>query len=244
MCKDGMRTDEKKPRYPRKRASTRPVQSRRHQGAARSEGDDPSMPAKPGMGDMAGIMSAPRYKFDLCESAFFGSIVHDQDHFSPLPTEVLYNIFDYCVLDHHPERARMEHSLDSDFQANPHVLVSLAAMSRHFRGLVEDFSRRFLTKHHTFYSSSLEVDIVEQGQRRSARIAARGVSSDRVYRMELVTAIRERCIQCGKMSDHYAIMFNGVACHPECELRAFPGRLMVGSPPRHLLALLNQARRI
>nr|POF12321.1 hypothetical protein CFP56_76752 [Quercus suber] len=220
---------QKKPRSPRKRDASRRAQSRQHDDDASDETDDESVSGEVDRTDEARIIVKSLYKSDLGESAFFGSVSSERDYFSPVPAEVAYQIFDYCVLDHHPERARMEHSSDHDFQANPHVFASLAAMSRHFRRLIEDFSRRFLIKHRAFYTSAASIDAVRQGQRRSQRIAAVGAPSYQVHRMTLVKALRERCIQCGRTSDHYAIMYNGVACHPECELQAFPGRVMVSS---------------
>lgn len=77
------------------------------------------------------------------------------------------------------------------FEERPHVLVSLAVMSRHFRDHVEDFSRRHLIKHRDYYNSFKSDDELEDAKplRRCARVKAKVIKDHRCYRHELVCII-------------------------------------------------------
>lgn len=173
-----------------------------------------------------GIVDAsPQYKEDI--NAFSIPVEEDKEFISGMPSEILDEILSYLILDHDPELAAKVHSPDPKLRENPHVLLSLAAMSRHFRDHVEDFSRRHLTTHKQMYSfkTTAELEAVKI-VRRSDRLKEKPTRDHRCYRFELVSRLRWRCIQCNAFSGRRATMANGVGCCQHCEWLAFPNTIV------------------
>jgi len=94
----------------------------------------------------------------------------------------------------------------------PHVLLSMAAMSKRFYALVERFSVHHLTKYKRAYRfrTTAERDAARRSKamRRSARLSAKPVHDSRVYRMELVHKLQVLCIHCHRRATDEANM-----CH-------------------------------
>jgi hypothetical protein len=167
----------------------------------------------------------PNYKEDI--NAFNTPVEDGKDYISNVPSEMLDRILSYCVMDHEPELAVRQRDEGSNFVKRPHVLLSLAAMSSHFKAHVESFCRLELTRNKDSYRFKSTAEIVEQGNlRRSPRIKAKPPPDHRCYRMELIRHLQTFCIRCGGYTDHFAAMVNTVKCHISCERVAFPGLIV------------------
>ena len=165
----------------------------------------------------------PKYKDD--SNAFNIPVEDEKDYISGLPSEILDRILGYCVMDHEPELAVRQKAQGSDFVRNPHALLSLAAMSRHFKAHVESFCRRELMRNRdNYHLFKTNAEIIEKGGlRRSPRVKAQLPVDNRCYRSELVKDLQAFCIQCMIRTETFATMANSVKCHASCEHRFFPG---------------------
>lgn len=168
----------------------------------------------------------PQYKEYI--DAFTDPPGDDEDHISKLPSETLDNILSYCVLDHEPERAIRMKNEGSAFKERSHVLLSLAAMSKHFRDHVESFCRREIIRNKPDYfflgtvQYKLDQKPPQQPVRHSPRFNDLPIVDRRCYRMELVYGVQTMCIRCGCWGYRWAVMANAVKCHVECESKALP----------------------
>ena len=164
----------------------------------------------------------PLYKED--NNAFNTPIEDGKDYISTMPSEMLDRILGYCVMDHEPELAARQRDEGANFVKRPHVFLSLAAMSTHFKAHVESFSRLELTRNKDFYRFKTTAEIVESGNlRRSPRIKAKPPPDHRCYRMELITRLQTFCVRCGYFTDRFAVMANSMKCDALCERMLFPG---------------------
>ncbi|KAK3721010.1 hypothetical protein LTR37_003300 [Vermiconidia calcicola] len=164
----------------------------------------------------------PRLKDDT--NAFNVPAEEDKDFISSMPSEILENILSYLILDHDPERGFKMKEQGGKFQEQTHVLLSLSAMSRHFRAHVDSFCQRHLMKHKDIYHFKTDDEIDElrgrKPRRRSDRLKAKPNQETRVYRMDLIRALQSSCIGCGRYAGHRATMANGVACCQRCDRSA------------------------
>ena len=191
------------------------------------------------------VVTTPALKYqDDYVKAFEGAVQPEADFISGLPTETIHNIFSHLILDHDPERGVKLATPDLKNKPIPHVLISLAAMSRRFHGLVENFSLSHLTRFdhgRAFRTNAQRVEDETQRAeknlkaniipRRSVRLANKLHDTTRepvrVYRMELVKYLRTHCIECNTWCDRRASMANGVGCcKGQCEFKAFPDQIV------------------
>ena len=171
------------------------------------------------------VSEMPNYKEDI--NAFSESAAVGKDFISKLPSETLDHILSYCILDHDPERAVKMQADYMDYKEQPHVLLSLAAMSSHFHAHVEDFSRRHLITHKDTYRFKTNAEQNQQKKsRRSTRLKSKGIELQRCYRMEMMKHLQWHCIHCNSFCSTPAIMANGVRCCKRCEAAAFPGQIV------------------
>ncbi|KAK3070968.1 hypothetical protein LTR53_009505 [Teratosphaeriaceae sp. CCFEE 6253] len=139
---------------------------------------------------------------------------------STLPSETLDQVLSYLVLDHDPERGVKARAHGTGYKNPPHVLLSLACMSRLFRAHVESFSRRELLRKKDDYRHVTRSE-KDAKCRRSARLRAKSPVDTRCYRAELVQYLQAHCIACHERTKRRATMASGVACHRWCEDDAF-----------------------
>lgn len=159
----------------------------------------------------------PKFKDD--SNAFNIPIEDDRDYVSQLPSELLNHVLSYCVLDHEPELAVRQRDEGDDFVQRPHVLLSLAAMSKHFKAHVETFCLTEMTKHKDVYNfSSNAENEASKPVRRSARLQEKPMTDYRCYRMELVGHLQRRCIHCNTWCSprELAVLANSVKCCTTC----------------------------
>lgn len=159
-------------------------------------------------------------KIQVRSQRVFKPIADDKkDHISTLPSETLDQILSYCVLDHEPEYAvRAQYTWP---KKRSHVFLSLAAMSSHFRGHVEDFSRRQLINNKESYCFKTNAELAGD-KRRSLRLH----TPPRCYRFELVAHLQKFCVRCNRPSSQFAVMANAVICCQRCARLAFPGQIV------------------
>lgn len=165
---------------------------------------------------------ALRYKDDHLDKL---EVDATKDFISPLPTEILHTVFSYLILDHDPERGiKVEANPTKTyaFKEQPHVLLSLATMSKHFRANIESFSCYHLTMHQDTYKYFKTTATIDKERRRSSRLAGKPRNDPRVYRLELVKHLQAHCWECGWWCTRRATMANGVACCRKCEDQVFP----------------------
>lgn len=165
----------------------------------------------------------PRYKIEPRDRPFSGSVEDNKGFINAVPVELMHEIFSYLVMDHDPDFAIKECGQDDSLKSRPHVLLSMAAMSRRFAALVESFSERNLTQHKKFYRFQTDAEKAQEveSKRVSPRYLSARTRTQRVYRLELLNAIQCRCFECGRDFTLRAAMCNGVAAHASCELRMF-----------------------
>ena len=166
----------------------------------------------------------PSFKEDI--NAFSIAVENGKDFISRIPSETLENILSFCLLDHDPDRGVKMEAQGKDFVEDSHALLSLAAMSRHFRDRVESFSLRTFTKPNDIYGFETN-DEQAEGKRRSDRLKLKSTLDSRCYRIELVKHWQAHCIDCNKWCVRRAVMGNEVACHDSswgkvCEDQVFP----------------------
>ena len=165
----------------------------------------------------------PLYKDD--SNVFNIPVEDEKDYISRLPSEILDRILGYSLMDHEPELAVRQKAQGSNFVRNPHAILSLAAMSKHFKAHVESFCRREMTRNRPAYrlfKTNAEI-ANERGLRRSPRLKAQPPVDHRCYRMELIGYLQTRCVHCKVFTEHFATMVNSVKCHARCERHFFPG---------------------
>lgn len=164
-----------------------------------------------------------QYKDD--SDAFNTPVEDGKDYISGIPSEMLDNILSYCVLDHEPEAAANSFREGLSYRPRPHVLLSLAAMSKHFRVHVESFCHREMIKHKDdyFFRTSEELDAIRNRRqtRRSPRLKMKPPEDRRCYRLELVRHNYFWCIYCNGWDTQMAVMANTVGCCRLCQPLAF-----------------------
>lgn len=166
---------------------------------------------------------ALRYKDDHLDAL---DVDADKDFISPLPTEILHNIFSFLVLDHDPDRGikvDAEPAKGYRYKEQPHALLSLSTMSRHLCANIESFSCHHLTMHQKTYKYFKSTATSDKERRRSSRLAEKPRDESRLYRGELVKHLHRYCWHCGRWCNRRATMANGVVCClGSCENEAFP----------------------
>jgi hypothetical protein len=153
----------------------------------------------------------PRYKDDLL-NAFNGAVDPSLDFISKAPVEIIDMIISLLILDHDPDRGVKEKA--GNYKRNPHVLISMSAMSRLFYHTSEGFAFRFLTKNKIVippfpwwlfcdrstsdaYKGYVRKMERQSELRRSSRLASKPEpAKHEVYRMELIRALQSRCAIC------------------------------------------------
>lgn len=186
----------------------------------------------------------PKYKDDL-PNAFNGEIDRSKDYISKLPVEIIDKITSCLLLDHDPDRA-IKHKEGNDHQIQPHVLLSMAAMSRVFYYATEDFARRLSLTDWRLSSFGLcrRVSNAQKEVRRSERIASiPQPAHHEVYRLELVRKFQDySCVFCLAWCTERGKLANGVCICSSCEKKEF-GSTLVSLPLlpiKHVSLITNQ----
>ncbi|KAK3112783.1 hypothetical protein LTR53_010580 [Teratosphaeriaceae sp. CCFEE 6253] len=179
---------------------------------------------KRGDPDIIVTEKAVRGKEDF--STFDTPVDEELDFISKLPSETLDQVLSYLVLDHDPERGVKARAHGTGYKHPPHVLLSLACMSRLFRAHVESFSRRELLRNKDDYRHVTQSEI-DAKCRRSARLQAKPPVDTRCYRAELVQHLQTYCIECNDLTNCRAQMASGVACHLSCEDAIFAATIQL-----------------
>jgi len=155
--------------------------------------------------------------------AFQPPVEANKDYISRLPTETIHGILSYIILDHDAGRGVKITTKNAAFKDQPHVLLSISTLSKHFHANVESFSLHYLTKHKALYSLKTAVKATADSEpRRSARLALKPKIDTQAHRAELVRHLQTRCFQCNLWCGRRALMASGVACCLACELALFP----------------------
>jgi len=187
----------------------------------------------------------PLYKDDL-PNAFNGDVDPNLDFFSKAPNEVIDNILSYLVLDHDPDFGIKVKA--GTYNPVPHVLLSMAAMSRLFYHATESFARRYRTRNKLnlpvpgiYWPQHPEVfarlkasrereQDKERDKRRSIRIAnAPKPEIHEVHRKALCTDSRCHCVMCHKPGWRPGKLANQVTVCEVCERSVF-GAILVSCP--------------
>jgi hypothetical protein len=187
----------------------------------------------------------PLYKDDL-PNAFNGTVDQSLDFISRAPTEVIDNILSYLVLDHDPDRGVKIKA--GTYKPVPHVLLSMAAMSRLFYHSTEGFARRYRTKNKLPQRPAIdwspwptvaaqmklreeEEHEKEHNRRRSVRIAniPRPETHD-FHRRKLWCDLTSHCAICLESGWRPGELANHVTVCETCERSVF-GEIMVRRPP-------------
>jgi hypothetical protein len=182
----------------------------------------------------------PLYKDDL-PNAFNGPVDPALDFISKAPNEVIDNILSYLVLDHDPEFGVKAKA--GNHTPVPHVLISMAAMSRLFYHATESFARRYRTIHKLdvpkrsrYLTEEAWADRLkareesERNRRRSVRIANNPQPDyHEVYRKTLCNELRSQCVVCHKTGWRRGRLANQVSVCEDCEPSVF-GKMMVRRP--------------
>lgn len=171
----------------------------------------------------------PKYKDDL-PNAFNGEIDPSKDYISKLPVEIIDKITSCLLLDHDPDRGIKDRE-ENFRQPQPHVLLSMAAMSRVFYYATEDFAKRFsLRNRRLSFNLYRESSNARKELRRSERIASiPQPGCHEVYRLELVRSLSYYCIFCPVWCMERGKLANGVCICSNCERREF-GPILVSLP--------------
>jgi hypothetical protein len=188
----------------------------------------------------------PLYKDDL-PNAFNGTVDPSLDFISKAPNEVIDNILSYLVLDHDPDRGVKIKA--GTYKPIPHVLLSMAAMSRLFYHATESFARRYRIKNKldlpepgVYWPQHPEIlarlvahrereEGKERNKRRSVRIASTLKPDTReVYRKALCDKTKHWCAVCHLPGGRLGRLANQVSVCEDCERSAF-GIILVRRPP-------------
>lgn len=183
----------------------------------------------------------PRFKDDL-PNAFNGDVDPEKDFISKAPVEIIDNILSFLILDHDPEHGVK--AKEKGYKTRPHVLLSMAAMSRLFYHAIEGFARLFIKRNKVGlkpYKSNAYWLAREQAReqrnnnrRRSPRNASKPIETTEIYRTELLRALHFRCAVCFRWTGSYAgaRFANSVSVCGDCE-RKEHGVFLVGhhAPP-------------
>jgi hypothetical protein len=186
----------------------------------------------------------PLYKDDL-PNAFNGAVDPSKDLFSKAPNEVIDNILSYLVLDHEPDRGVKVKA--GTYKPVPHVLISMAAMSRLLYHATEGFARRYRTKNkldlpepgvywpqHPEILESLKdhrerQEEKERNKRRSVRVTNIIKSeTHEVYRKALCDKMKHWCAVCHLPGGRVGRLANQVSVCEGCERSVF-GIIMVSA---------------
>jgi hypothetical protein len=181
--------------------------------------------------DVEELPTWPRYKDDL-PNAFNGEVDPSLDFISKAPVGIIDNILSFLILDHDADRGiKMKEGI---YKFNPHVLLSMSAMSRLFYLAVEGYARRFLTRHQEVISTpwysqyqTIDPDLYEifsksekkhtGERRRSSRLADKPQPEPhKVHRTELLTELRSRCALCLDRAWHRGQFANLVVLCRKC----------------------------
>jgi hypothetical protein len=184
----------------------------------------------------------PLYKDDL-PNAFNGAVDPSLDFISKAPNEVIDNILSYLVLDHQPDRGVKMKA--GTYKLVPHVLLSMAAMSRYFYHATEGFARRYRTRNKLdlpepgiYWPQQPEVFArlmgfrekeldKERNKRRSVRIANTvKPETHEVYRKKLCDQSKVHCVVCHLPGWRPGKLANQVTVCEGCERSVF-GTIMV-----------------
>lgn len=180
--------------------------------------------------------SSPKYKED--HGAFDTPVVEGKDYISQLPSELLESILSYCVLDHEPEAGAKAFAEGYNYRPRSHVLLSLAAMSGHFKAHVESFCQREMMKHKDDYRFQTNDELMASNRhrqvRRSSRLQSKPVEDRRCYRFEMVRYLQLKCIRCNLYCNEFAVMANAVQCCRRCQPEIL-GKTIVSAPFRSRL---------
>lgn len=178
--------------------------------------------------DVEEIPHYPKYKDDL-PNAFNGEVDPSKNYISKVPTEVIDNIISFLLLDHDPDRGLKVK--ERAWYARPHVLLSMAAMSRVFYHATEGLAKRMLLKHTELSPESLHGRPKDGKElRRSERISNKPqLEHHQVYRLELLQKLRWICIFCFRYAPNQAKFANSICICEGCELREY-GATMVCLP--------------
>lgn len=219
------------PPAPRNNARHKQVQLSEHSQDAVSDGDD-----------IEGVSREdhyPRYKDDL-PNAFNGAVDPSLCFFSKMPNEVIDNILSYLVLDHDPDcGVKMKAGA---YTPVPHVLLSMAAMSRLFYQITEAFARRYswtwagldpqaVMKLESWWVNVHAQEKKECNRRRSDRIAKMPQVAKEIYRTELCNELHLHCAVCLDLVARFGRLANQVFLCETCEQSVF-GETMVCRPAR------------
>lgn len=182
----------------------------------------------------------PRYKDDL-PNVFNGKVDPEKDFISKVPVEVIDSILSFLLLDHDPELGVKEKK--GGYKPRPHVLISMAAMSKLFYHATEGHAQRFLIKNKDALTPSPSyanedwyrarekaIEDKENSKRRSTRIANQPKPEVvQIYRKQLLSKLRWRCAVCFSWTGSYAggKFANAVSVCRGCE-RIDHGYAMVG----------------
>lgn len=171
----------------------------------------------------------PRYKDDL-PNAFNGEVDPEKNFISQAPLEVVDNILSFLILDHDPDRGVKEK--EGDHKPRPHVLLSMAAMSKAFYHATESFAERFMARNNlalTPYEARVEAYHNRRVRRRSARLADKPQPKTAViFRTKLIAKLRLKCAVCFTWATGRGTFANAVAVCPGCE-HAEHGHVLVRS---------------
>ena len=155
------------------------------------------------------------------------------DYISGMPSEILNEILSYLIRDHDPERAIKKHAKESQYKVydeRPHILLSLSAMSRHFKNHVEAFALLHMKAHKDTYRFKTIDEIEELNSarrvRRSERLKGKSITVARCYRFELVNHLQHWCIGCHCYETRRANMANAVSYCWKCEREELPEQIV------------------
>lgn len=150
--------------------------------AKRTRSNKAAKPVKQATLCESNVVQFPKFKEDINA---FSPLDDGADYISTLPSETLDQVLSYCILDHEPERTVRMQRENAYVDNRPHALLSLAAMSQHFRDHVENFSLRQLTNNKETYRFKTNAEILEGKKvRRSSRLKFKGVCISQLYRRQ------------------------------------------------------------
>lgn len=195
--------------------------TRSSQPKATDQHHDAVVPENQVVEDIAPTATYPKFKDDL-PNAFNGDIDPSKDYISKASVEIIDKIISYLLLDHDPDRGIKVK--DGKYnEMHPHVLLSMAAMSRVFYHSVENFTRRLGMKHRRL-AHGLPRERLGDGEelRRSGRIASKPQAENRkVYRLQLLEKLQYTCVFCFGWAADRGTFANAVCVCPGCERSEF-----------------------
>ncbi|CAK4030371.1 Hypothetical predicted protein [Lecanosticta acicola] len=131
-----------------------------------------------------------------------------------LPSELLYNIFDYLFVRHQPDQ--LSYHLDRPPPCD-HELDKLAATCRSLRNEINDWAIHFLLQHQDITRYKPPKQTVKKDKTFNA-LRGRGAQG-------LLSWTERHCIVCGKNTQCWATLVNGLKCCRPCDKIFWPNKI-------------------